>query len=108
MEMVELTIQKREGTGKGPARRLRRAGHVPAVLYGVGTPEHSGLPARRARLIHVHEGSTRILRSPSPARGVKMAIIRNMQFDPAPRTSRRPTGGRDGPPIRSVGRPSRG
>ena len=30
MEMVELTIQKREGTGKGPAGRLRRAGHVPA------------------------------------------------------------------------------
>ena len=25
MDMRELTIQKREGTGKGPARRLRRA-----------------------------------------------------------------------------------
>ena len=32
MEMVELTIQKRDGTGKGAAGRLRRAGHVPAEI----------------------------------------------------------------------------
>ena len=38
MEMRALTIEKREGTGKGPARRLRRAGHIPAVLYGARAP----------------------------------------------------------------------
>lgn len=31
---VTLTAQKREGTGKGVARKLRQAGRVPAVLYG--------------------------------------------------------------------------
>ena len=38
MEMRELTIRKREGIGKGPARRLRRAGQVPATLYGGASP----------------------------------------------------------------------
>ncbi len=34
MEKVELKAWKREETGKGPCRRLRKAGFVPAVLYG--------------------------------------------------------------------------
>jgi large subunit ribosomal protein L25 len=34
METVEITIERRDGNGKGPARRLRMAGRVPAILYG--------------------------------------------------------------------------
>ena len=34
MEMVEVTIERREGQGKGTARKLRRAGVIPAVFYG--------------------------------------------------------------------------
>src|ERR1700675_3996701 len=84
MEMVELTIQKREGTGKGAAGRLRRAGHVPAVLYGVGTPESIAVSPRGVlRLIPGHEGSTRLLKVAFPnSSESKMAIIRDMQFDP--------------------------
>src|SRR5262245_2851505 len=84
MEMVELTIQKREGTGKGPARRLRRAGHVPAVLYGVASPETIAVSPRDVlRLIHGHEGSTRLLKVIFSGSSVsKMAIIRDIQFDP--------------------------
>ena len=39
MQMQELTIKRREGTGKQLAKRLRRAGVVPAVLYGGATHE---------------------------------------------------------------------
>ena len=84
MEMVELTIQKRDGTGKGSARRLRRAGHVPAILYGVATPESIAVSPRDVlRLIHGHEGSTRLLKVAFPGSSEsKMAIIRDIQFDP--------------------------
>ena len=34
MEMVEVTIERRQGQGKGTARKLRRAGGIPAVFYG--------------------------------------------------------------------------
>ncbi|MBM3298844.1 MAG: 50S ribosomal protein L25 [Deltaproteobacteria bacterium] len=34
MEKVKLVVEKRSQTGKGPARRLRAAGKVPAVFYG--------------------------------------------------------------------------
>jgi large subunit ribosomal protein L25 len=34
MEMVEITIERRQGQGKGTARKLRRAGTIPGVLYG--------------------------------------------------------------------------
>ena len=34
MQTVEITIETRTGQGKGPARRLRRTGLAPAVLYG--------------------------------------------------------------------------
>jgi large subunit ribosomal protein L25 len=34
----ELVVQVREGTGKGVARKLRAAGHVPGVCYGRNAP----------------------------------------------------------------------
>ncbi len=34
MRSVELSAQSRSERGKGPARRLRSAGRIPAVLYG--------------------------------------------------------------------------
>jgi large subunit ribosomal protein L25 len=34
MEMVEITVERRAGQGKSQARKLRRAGRIPAVFYG--------------------------------------------------------------------------
>lgn len=36
MEKITLSAEKREATGKGAARSLRREGVIPAVLYGGG------------------------------------------------------------------------
>jgi large subunit ribosomal protein L25 len=42
---VRIDAEPRTEFGKGPARRERRAGRVPAVLYGHGTdPRHVSLP----------------------------------------------------------------
>ncbi|QUH00121.1 50S ribosomal protein L25/general stress protein Ctc [Saccharopolyspora erythraea] len=46
MSEVRLTVEPRTEFGKGAARRTRRAGKVPAVLYGHGAdPKHLSLPA---------------------------------------------------------------
>jgi large subunit ribosomal protein L25 len=84
MEMRELTIQKREGLGKGAAKRLRRAGQVPAILYGGASPVNIAVAPRDVfRLIHGHEGSTQLLKVSFADNGEsRMAIIRDIQFDP--------------------------
>ncbi|MBI4964649.1 MAG: 50S ribosomal protein L25 [Desulfomonile tiedjei] len=37
MSKIVLTVDNRDKTGKGPARRLRAAGKVPAIFYGKKT-----------------------------------------------------------------------
>ena len=45
MSYIAITAQERSDFGKGAARRLRREGLVPAVIYGHGTQlQHVSLP----------------------------------------------------------------
>jgi large subunit ribosomal protein L25 len=86
MNMQELTIKRREGTGKSVVRKLRRAGVVPAILYGGTSPQAITVDPRAVlRIIHGHEGSTQLLSLKFDGDGDRaslMAIIRDMQFDP--------------------------
>jgi large subunit ribosomal protein L25 len=84
MEIRALTIEKREGTGKEVAKRLRRAGRVPAVLYGGATPVNVTVdPKDIFRLIHGHEGGTQLVQLAfGTSSDKRMAIIRDMQLDP--------------------------
>ena len=51
MPEVHIAAQTREEFGKGAARRIRRAGLVPAVLYGHGTEtRHLNLPGHQLML----------------------------------------------------------
>ncbi|HOA88815.1 MAG TPA: 50S ribosomal protein L25/general stress protein Ctc [Propioniciclava tarda] len=48
---IKLVAESRDEFGKGASRRIRRAGKVPAVLYGHGTdPVHITLPAHETLL----------------------------------------------------------
>jgi large subunit ribosomal protein L25 len=53
---VRLAAEPRTEFGKGAARRTRRAGKIPAVLYGHGSdPKHLALPALEfARVVREH------------------------------------------------------
>ena len=84
MAMPELTIKRRDATGKQVAKRLRREGGVPAVLYGGARPESITVdPKAVLRIIHGHEGSTQLLSLTFEGdAGARMAIIRALQFDP--------------------------
>lgn len=84
MDMQELTVTPRDGKGKQAAKRLRREGRVPAVLYGGSAPQDISVdPKAVLRMIAGHEGSTQLLSlKVDGSAGAKMAIIRDMQFDP--------------------------
>ena len=84
MQTQELTITRREGTGKQVAKRLRREGVVPAVLYGGARAEAITVDPRAVlRIIHGHEGTTQLLNLRFDGDGgARMAIIRALQFDP--------------------------
>jgi large subunit ribosomal protein L25 len=57
-----LTVVVRTETGKGASRRARRAGQVPAVLYGHGAdPQHLLLPSRELSAVLRHSGTNAVL-----------------------------------------------
>ena len=59
MSEVKISAEVRTEFGKGGARRTRRAGLVPAVLYGHGeAPRHIALPAREFAAAIRHGGMT--------------------------------------------------
>ena len=85
MEFRELTITRREATGKQAAKRFRRQGLVPAVLYGGGAPETLTVNAREvSKVVNGREGSTTLLnlRFEEGGGNARAAIIRDMQYDP--------------------------
>lgn len=59
MTKVEINAEPRSDFGKGAARRIRRSGHIPAVVYGSGmelvhvaVPEHDlDLALRKPRVV---------------------------------------------------------
>ncbi len=62
MSEVRLSAETRTEFGKGGARRTRRAGKVPAVIYGHGAdPRHVSLPAHELANAIRHGGSNVLL-----------------------------------------------
>ena len=84
MEIRELTVMAREGVGKSVARRLRRSGKTPGILYGGPSPVNIAVDPREVfRIIHGHEGSTQLLRVTfAGSKDSRMVILRDIQLDP--------------------------
>ncbi|MGH3788076.1 MAG: 50S ribosomal protein L25/general stress protein Ctc [Pseudonocardiaceae bacterium] len=62
MSEVRLAAEARTEFGKGAARRTRRAGKIPAVLYGHGSdPQHLALPAQEFARVMREQGSNAVL-----------------------------------------------
>ncbi len=62
MSEVRLSAEPRTEFGKGGARRTRRAGKIPAVIYGHGAdPRHVSLPAREFANAVRHNGANVLL-----------------------------------------------
>jgi large subunit ribosomal protein L25 len=84
MELRELTVRRRDGTGKGLARRLRREGLVPGIIYGGAAPVPVALDPRHVmKLFRDQTGSVALLSiklDGDPTQ--RAAIIRDLQYDP--------------------------
>ncbi len=80
MSDIKLTATLRTDFGKGAARRTRREGLIPAVLYGHGTdPLHVSLPGHETFLALKHSNA---LFSIDVEGDQKLAIVRDVQRDP--------------------------
>jgi large subunit ribosomal protein L25 len=78
---VRIAAEPRTEFGKGGARRTRRAGKVPAVLYGHGTaPRHIALPAREFALA-IRSGVNTLLTIEIEG-GSELALPKALQRDP--------------------------
>jgi large subunit ribosomal protein L25 len=78
---VRIAAEPRTEFGKGAARRTRRAGRVPAVLYGHGTdPQHISLPGHDLML--ALKTPNVLLRVEGLAGGAELALPKDVQKDP--------------------------
>jgi large subunit ribosomal protein L25 len=89
MNFRELSVQHRDALGKGPVRRLRRGGLVPAILYGRGSAPLTLAvsPVEVHRALHAHTGggvlvNLRVAGETEP----RPAVVRDLQFDPVRET----------------------
>lgn len=76
-----LSAETRTEFGKGFARRTRRAGMIPAVLYGHGSePRHLSLPARE--FAHVIKGGANTVLTLGLADGEELALAKSVVRHP--------------------------
>jgi large subunit ribosomal protein L25 len=80
---VKISAEARTEFGKGGARRTRRAGKVPAVLYGHGeAPKHIALPAREFAAAIRHGGANQIFAITMADGSEALALPKAIQRDP--------------------------
>ena len=76
----KLSAEKRTEFGKGAARRIRRAGNIPAVIYGHGTaPVHITLPGHASMMALKHANALLTIDIEGQE---QLALAKDIQRDP--------------------------
>ncbi len=82
----DLTVAVREEAGKGAARSMRRAGKIPAVLYGQGECLLLTVnPEELVKILKSHAGSTALISltvNGAKSKPNRTALLRDYQVDP--------------------------
>ncbi len=82
----DLTVAVREQAGKGAARSMRRAGKIPAVLYGQGECLLLTVnPEELVKILKSHAGSTALISltvNGAQSKQDRTALLRDYQIDP--------------------------
>ncbi|HYZ07496.1 MAG TPA: 50S ribosomal protein L25/general stress protein Ctc [Pseudonocardiaceae bacterium] len=83
MSEVRLAAEPRTEFGKGAARRTRRAGKVPAVLYGHGIdPVHVALPAHDFARVLREQGTNAVLSLELGSDATHLALTKTVTTHP--------------------------
>jgi len=84
--MTDLTINAdlRETTGKGDARRMRRAGLLPAIIYGAGKPDLAiTLNANSiGKTLNEEAFYTSMLEVNITGKGTETVLLKDVQWEP--------------------------
>ncbi|WP_309132830.1 50S ribosomal protein L25/general stress protein Ctc [Brevibacterium sp.] len=85
MADFKLIAEARNEFGKGAARKIRRAGRIPAVVYGHGgDPVHISLEGHATMLALKHANALLEIESADGSKNV-LAIARDVQIEPVRR-----------------------
>jgi large subunit ribosomal protein L25 len=80
MKVVSLKSEPRTEMGKSGARRARRGGHVPAIVYGEGkAPETIAVPQHEFRM--AVDAGARVIDLAVGARAAERVLLSEVQFD---------------------------
>src|SRR6476660_4953681 len=84
MEAI-LEAEARETFGKNEARRTRREGKVPAVLYGGdggGATPIAVAPKALLKILHSESGQNTLISLKLPGTGDTRVLVKDFQLDP--------------------------
>jgi large subunit ribosomal protein L25 len=86
MEITDLTAQVRKEQKKGPARRLRQQGFVPAIFYG-GSTENIPLTVKSVDLLKLHKEKKdhafiKLIIDDGGKKVEKLSLIKELQLQP--------------------------
>ncbi len=83
MEFIDLKANKRDKTGKCPARVLRRDGMIPAVLYGLkAEPVKLSITVSDLTKAHKDSKTAQLFVSLDVEGGKRSAMLKELQIDP--------------------------
>jgi len=86
MEQVSLNVELRNETGKGANRRLRSAGKLPGVVYGLGKTLSITVDPRPIKKLLLEEGGrNKTLNLEGDSLNGKVAMIKEYLVDPVSR-----------------------
>lgn len=82
MKQLSLNVKQRDGLGRGPARRIRNSGAIPAIIYGSAGTRPVTVDAVEFRTLMRAKGASAVLVELTDDKGAKsISLIKDFQRD---------------------------
>jgi len=82
MKLLKLPVHSRDKSGRGPARRLRASGQIPAVIYGKSGVRHLTVKEPEFRLLmRAVAGTTALVEISDQSGAATLSLLQEIQRD---------------------------